>query len=53
MFEVVNANGYVLTVYAVNGSLFLIWNDSAADAHWEWVPMEQYRPVGHVEDING
>ena len=51
MFNIVNANGYVLTVYAVSGSLFLIWNDSAADANWEWVPMEPYRPLGHAEGI--
>lgn len=34
-------------VYAVSGSMFLIWNDSADDGYWEWVPMENYRPEGN------
>lgn len=50
MFKVVNANGHVLTVYAVSGSLLLTWNDSTEDAHWEWVPMDQCQPLMSGED---
>ncbi len=53
MFKIVNVSGHILTVYAVSGSLFLIWNDSTEDAHWEWVPMDRFRPLGPDEDENG
>lgn len=52
MFQVVNVGGHILTVYAVAGSLFLIWNDSTEDAHWEWVSMDRFRPLGPDEGEN-
>lgn len=49
MFKVKSRyNGYVYTVYAVSGSLFLVWDDSIEDGHWEWKDMERYRPVTEI-----
>ena len=46
MFKVKNVgNGKCYTVYAVSGLLFLIWNDSTEDGHWEWLPMERFKPI--------
>ena len=46
MFKVKSRfSGHVYTVYAVNGPLFLIWNDRTDDEHWEWADMERFRPV--------
>ena len=50
MFQVICiSTGEPVVVYAVSGGLFLIWNDEKADQHWEWAPMERFRPVT-VED---
>lgn len=46
MFKVIHiATGEPMTVYAVSGSLFLVWNDKECAQHWEWVPMNQFRQV--------
>lgn len=46
MFKVESRfNGHVYTVYAVSGSLFLVWNDSTENERWEWAHMEEFRPV--------
>lgn len=37
-------NGNVYTVYAVMGSLFLIWYSGPAGEGWHWLPMELFRP---------
>ena len=46
MFKVRNADhNRIFTVYAVSGTYFLIWNDTAEDAHWGWVDMNKCKPV--------
>lgn len=46
MFKVKSIyNGHVYTVYAVSGSLFLVWNDGTEDEHWEWMDMDRFKPV--------
>lgn len=46
MFQVKSIyNGHVYTVYAVSGSLFLVWNDGTEEEHWEWMDMDRFRPV--------
>lgn len=51
MFKVKSRfNGHVYTVYAVSGSLFLVWDDSTEDEHWEWKDMERFRPLTMEDD---
>lgn len=38
-------NGHVYTVYAVSGTMFLVWNDATEEEHWEWIDMDRVRPV--------
>lgn len=46
MFQVICiATDEVVDVYAVSGVRFLVWNADDTESHWEWVPMEQFRPV--------
>lgn len=52
MFKVKSIfNGHVYTVYAVSGGLFLVWNDSTEDERWEWIDMEQFKPVASPQEI--
>ena len=39
-------NGKVYTVYAVMGSLFLVWGCLPGEEGWNWLPMELFRPEG-------
>lgn len=51
MFKVKSIdNGCVYTVYAVNGTFFLVWNDSVEDEHWEWIDMTRCRPLTIEDD---
>ena len=37
--------GEIFTVYAVNGALFLIYDESFGGGTWLWEPMGQYIPA--------
>ena len=52
VFKVVNrVTGHILAVYAVSGNLFLVWNNSTEDAHWEWISMDRCAPVISEKEI--
>lgn len=47
MFKVIwRGTDMVVTVYAVRGREFLIWDDITDEyGHWRWADMAQFRPV--------
>lgn len=48
MFEVAHkGTGKVITVYAVSGMLFLVYDPD--EELWGYVPMDDYRPVAGKE----
>ena len=54
MFQVICiATGEPVVVYAVSGFLFLFWKDDTAAQHWEWAPMDQFRPVTAEDRMRG
>ena len=51
MFKVKSIDsGHVHAVYAVSGTMFLIWNDDAVDEYWEWRDMSYFRPLTFEDD---
>lgn len=47
MFKVKTRYGdAVFTVYAISGTMFLVWNDTMQDGgYWEWMDMDRFKPV--------
>lgn len=44
MFQVrCRKTGGIYTVYAVSGTLFLVWDDE--DEHWAWRDMSRFKPL--------
>lgn len=49
MFKVKSIfNDHVYTVYAVSGTMFLIYIEEPQDCRWEWRDMSEFKPVQHT-----
>lgn len=54
MFDVVHLETKkTYKVYAVEGTLFLIYIEEPQDSHWEWRDMTEFKPVQHTGQNQG